>query len=199
MTIDSDVILELNHELIKPLQDLDDLKLWQLWQKSPHQARYLIVLFYRYAYLTDMINNDLNNIETQQQYFERLWFFLFDRLSTYNIQENSLLSEVITQLINQFFNEEKVIVTQTYQNDYNLQIRYLPLKYYLQKNLDKLPYLERIILVTKDKFTWEDEKILQYLRQQKQEVTLAEIKAYYTQAHSRLLNLLPIDIISIYL
>ena len=199
MTINSDVFPELNHELIKPLQEVDDLELWKLWQKFPHQARYLILLYYRYADFTKNVDNGLNNVETKKQYFERLWFFIIEKIIDYPLTENTVFSEVIEDLINQFFTEEKVIVNQRYKNDYNFQLRYLPLKYYLQKNLGKLSPLERIILVTKDKFGWEDEKVLEYLRQQKQVITLAEIKAYYTQAHSRLLNFLPTDIVSIYL
>ncbi|MGI0481525.1 hypothetical protein ACN4EE_12125 [Geminocystis sp. CENA526] len=198
MTPDSDVFPELNHELIKPLQDIDDLKLWALWQEYPHQARYLMMLFFRYADYPQKIAQNVHNIKISLPYFESLWFFLFDRISSYNIEKDSLFSKIITEYINEFLTDEKVIVTSTNKVNYEQEIRFLPLKYYLQKNLDKLSNLERLILVTKDKFNWEEEKILQYL-QQKQTITLPEIKAYYTQAHSRLLNFLPIDIVSIYL
>lgn len=199
MSIDNDIFPELNHELIKPLNNVDDLELWQSWQKSPHQPRYLIMLFFRYGNFPQKVAKNFHNIEISLPYLESLWFYLFDRLLNYNIQKDSLLSEIITQLINEFFTAEKIIVTSTNKIDEHLEIRFLPLKYYLQKNLDKLSNIERIILLTKDKFNWDEEKILQYLQQQKQPITLAEIKAYYTQAHSRLLNFLPIDIVSIYL
>lgn len=199
MSIDNDVFPELNHELIKPLQNFDDLKLWTLWQKYPQQSRYLIMLFCRYANFPEKVAKNFHNIKISLSYFESLWFFMFDRLLNYEIEQDAILSEIIIQLINEFFTGEKIIVTSTNKIDDHLEIRFLPLKYYLQKNLDKLSPLERIILLTKDKFNWEDEKILDYLQQQKQVITLAEIKAYYTQAHSRLLNFLPIDIVSIYL
>jgi hypothetical protein len=199
MSIDNDVFPELNHELIKPLQNFDDLKLWTLWQKSPQQSRYLIMLFFRYADFPQKVAKNFHNIELSLPYLESLWFYLFDRLLNDKIEQDAMLSEIITQLIKEFFTAEKIIVTPTNKIDEHLEIRFLPLKYYLQKNLDKLSNIERIILLTKDKFNWDEEKILQYLQQQKQSITLAEIKAYYTQAHSRLLNFLPIDILSIYL
>lgn len=199
MSIDNDIFPELNHELIRPLQHIDDLQLWQLWQKYSHQPRYLVMLFLRYADLPQKVAKDFYNIEISLPYLERLWFYLFDRISHYDIQKESVLSETINQLIKEFFIAEKIIITNTNKNDQYLEIRFFPLKYYLQKNLDQLSPLERIILLTKDKFNWSENKILQYLQQQKQEITLAEIKAYYTQAHSRLLNFLPIDIVTIYL
>ncbi|WP_017293896.1 hypothetical protein [Geminocystis herdmanii] len=199
MSIDNDVFLELNHELIKPLHNVDDLELWILWQKYPQQSRYLIMLFFRYADFPQKVAKNFHNLELSLPYLENLWFFMFDRLLNYNLEKKSLLSEIITQLVNEFLTAEKIIVTSTNKSDEHLEIRFFPLKYYLQKNLDKLSNIERIILLTKDKFNWENEKILDYLQQQKQTITLAEIKAYYTQAHSRLLNFLPIDIVSIYL
>jgi hypothetical protein len=199
MNVDNDVFPELNHELIKPLQAIDDIQLWKLWQKNPSHARYLIILFYRYLNLTKSIGDGLNKIEIKKDYFERLWFFMIDELLRYKISEQTNFPDTILELSQQFFNDEKVIISQVYSSDYDFQLRYFPLKYYLQKSLEKLSPMERIILVTKDKFGWEDNKILQYLRQQKDNITLAEIKAYYIQAHSRLLNYLPTDIISIYL
>lgn len=200
MTIDNDVFPELNHELIKPLQAVDDIQLWKLWQKNPSQARYLIILFYRYVNLTKCIDDGLNKIEIKKDYFEGLWFFIIDQLLRYEISEETNLLEVISDLIQQFFYGKKVIIHQVHDYDSDFQLRYFPLKYYLQKSLKKLSPIERIILVTKDKFAWEEEVILQYLQQQnKNNITLAEIKAYYIQAHSRLLNYLPTDIISIYL
>ncbi|MBL1209402.1 hypothetical protein [Geminocystis sp. GBBB08] len=198
MTIDNDVFPELNHELIKPLQTIDDIVLWRLWQQNPSQARYLIILFYRYVNLTEYIDDGLNKIEINQEYFERLWFFIIDQLLKYKISEKTNLPDVLLDLSQQFFNNEKLIISQIYQDNDDSKIRYLPFKYYLQKSLDKLSPIERIIVVTKDKFAWEEDKILQYL-QLKNNITLPEIRAYYTQAHSRLLNNLPTDIISIYL
>lgn len=198
MTIDNDIFPELNHELIKPLHAIDDIELWKLWQKNTSQARYLIILFYRYVNLTEYIDDGLNKIEINKDYFERLWFFIIDQLLIYKISLETNFSEIILQLIQDFFNQEKVIISEIYHDNYDYQLRYFPLKYYLLKSLDKLSSIERIILLTKDKFDWKEEKILEYL-QQKENITLPEIKAYYIQAHSRLLNYLPTDIISIYL
>ena len=53
-TKDSDIFPELNHELIKPLQNVGDVELWELWQKYPQQAKYLLMFFYRYF---SLVNN----------------------------------------------------------------------------------------------------------------------------------------------
>jgi hypothetical protein len=199
MTIDNDVFPELNHELIKPLQDIDDIHLWKLWQKNSSQARYLIILFYRYVNLTKYFDNGLNKIEIKKDNFEGLWFFIIKQLLKYQILEEVDLREVILDLIQQFLTDEKFITSKVYGDVSDFQLRYFPFKYYLQQSLEKLSPIERVILVIKDKFDWEEEKILQYLQQHENNITLAEIKAYYTKAHSQLLNYLPTDIISIYL
>ncbi len=199
MTINNDIFPELNHEIIKPLLETEDILLWKSWQKYPIQARYLILLFYRYLYLTQTSSYYSNRIENQEFYLEKLWFFIFDNLLIYDIEEEEILSQVIINLIQEFFTEENIIFPDTNNCHFDFQLRYLPLKYYLEKSLEKLTPIERIILVTKDKFVWEDDKILQYLQQQKKKITLPEIKAFYTKAHSQLLNNLPTDIVSIYL
>ena len=79
------------------------------------------------------------------------------------------------------------------------QIRFLPLEYFVDRALDKLYPLERLIVVGKDKFVWSDEKICEYLQNQGQNLTRSEVNTYYIQGHSRLLNFLPIDIVTIYL
>lgn len=199
MTKDSEIFPELNHELIKPLQNIDDVELWKLWQKYPQQAKYLLMLFYRYFNLINNLITNVNKIDIEQKYYERLWFFIFDQLTNYSLEEDVNFTEVLQQITQNFFERENIIVKEISQNQDLSELRKLPLKYYLQKNIEKLSPLERLIVVSKDKFAWEDEQIFQYLEGQKKIITLAEIKAYYTQAHSKLVNLLPIDIVAIYL
>jgi len=199
MTFNSDIFPELNHELIIPLQPFSDQELWQFWTTYPHQHRYLVMIFFRYAFFPCQVVSSENNIELSATYLELLWFFIFDRINEYQEDKTIILSELIANLTKQFLWEERLIISSTNSQKDNSELRYFPLKYYLENNLDRLSNLERMILVVKDKFNWEDETISQYLQQQKQRITLAEIKAYYTQAHSHLINNLPIDIISIYL
>lgn len=196
-----DIFPEINHELMIPLQSLDDFQICQKWEHEPHKYRYLLAIFCRYYQLTDTLKIKAKYAELVTKYYVQLWYFIFDRLLLILPSENYNLEVVLKSLIEEFCSREEIIenhisaVNSPPQND----LRYLPLQYFLEKALNKLYPLERIIIITKDNFAWDEGKILEYLHQQKKDITLSELKAYYTQAHSRLINALPTDIITIYL
>ena len=196
-----DIFPEINHELILPLQSLDDFQLCQKWENEPHKYRYLLAIFFRHYQLADTFKINDKYRELIDQYYVQLWFFIFDRLLLALPSEQYNLEVVIKSLIEEFFSQEELIDKQTSprKESFDEIVRYLPLQYFLEKALSKLYPLERIIIVTKDNFGWDENKILEYLHQQEQNITLSELKAYYTQAHSRLINALPTDIITVYL
>ena len=193
---------EINHELMIPLQSLDDLQICQKWQQEPSKYRYLLAIFYRYYQLQNIFEIDLNVQYLIDKYYVQLWYFIFDELfANISLQVPNTLKDTIRLLTESFFLKEK-IANETLKADNQINrenIRYLPLQYCLEKALNQLSPLERIIIIARDKFVWEEGKIVQYLQQQKQSITLSELNAYYAQAHSRLLNSLPTDIITIYL
>ena len=193
---------ELNHELMIPLQSLDDFQICQKWQKEPNKYRYLLAIYYRYYQLNNLFDIDLNVQYLIDKYYVQLWYFIFDGLfSNISVQAPNILKDTIQLLTESFFLKDE-IANEKLKADHQIypdNIRYLPLQYFLEKGLNQLSPLARIILIAKDKFGWEEEKIGQYLQQNQQSLTLSELKAYYTQAHSQLLNCLPTDIITIYL
>lgn len=193
---------EVKHELIRPLISLEDLQICQMWQQEPHKYRYLLTIFFRYHQLNKSFEIDLNVQYLINKYYFQLWYFIFDELFNYiYLPTPNVLKNAIQSLTEKFFLKEEINNHQyNIKNQINEEmIRYLPWQFFLEKALDKLSPLERIIIVTKDKFAWQEEKILEYLQQQKQKITLSELNAYYSQAHSHLLNSLPMDIITIYL
>ena len=191
---------EINHELMIPLQSLDDEQICHKWLQEPDKYRYLLAIFYRYYQLQNSFDIDLNVQYLIDKYYVQLWYFIFDELfANISLSIPNALKDTIQLLIESFFLKEKIANEKlTADNKINQEnIRYLPLQYFLAKALNNLSPLERIILITKDKFGWEDDKILQYLQQQNQPMSLSELQSYYTQAHSRLINNLPTDIITI--
>ena len=191
---------EINHELMIPLQSLDDEQICHKWLQEPDKYRYLLAIFYRYYQLQNSFDIDLNVQYLIDKYYVQLWYFIFDELFTnISLSVPNALKDTIQLLIESFFLKEEIANEKlTADNQINQEnIRYLPLQYFLAKALNNLSPLERIILITKDKFGWEEDKILQYLQQQNQPMSLSELKSYYTQAHFRLVNNLPTDIITI--
>ncbi len=192
---------EINHELIIPLNSLDDFQIGKKWENEPYKCRYLLAIFFRHYRLANVLQAKPKYKKLIYTYYDKLWFYIFDlflvniRASQYNVQVviNSLVEEFFAQ--KQIVSEKTNLVNQLPQKN----LRYLPLQYFLEKSLKQLYPLERIVIMTQDNFQWEEEKILEYLNQQEQNITLSEVRAYYTQAHSRLINYLPTDIVTIYL
>lgn len=191
----------LNDELIIPLQDFDDISLWKNWQNNQEKARYLVVIFERYYHLIDTLKTDFEESKVIDKYFKQIWVYIFDKLAIYPISENSVLEKTIIHLAHKFFREQNIIYNSVYGQpiDLNFLKKYIPLIYFLNKGLDKLNALERLILVAIDKFGWQEDKLIKYLQQHQQDLTIAELKSYYTKGYSNLINNLPTDIIAIYL
>lgn len=198
----TNIFPELNHELMRPLQSLNDVQICQQWQQQPSKYRYLLAIFYRYHQLKDVFNIDLNVQFLIDKYYVQLWYFIFDELFfNVDVEITSTLKDTLQLLTESFFLKEE-IAQERLKSEPQLhpdKIRYLPLQYFLEKALNQLSPLERIIILLKDKFAWEEERIIHYLQQQRQPMVLSELNSYYTQAHSRLFNSLPTDIITIYL
>lgn len=196
-----DVCPEFNHELIIPLQDFDDLFLWKNWQNNQEKARYLVAIFARYYDIIETLKTDFKDSTVIDKYFKQIWFYIFEKLAVYNISENTFLKKTIVNLAHGFFQEQNLIYTSFSlgNKDFDLLKKYIPLIYFLNKSLDKLSALERIILVAIDKFGWQEDKLLRYLQQYEQDLTIVELKSHYAKAYSNLINNLPTDIIAIYL
>ena len=75
----------------------------------------------------------------------------------------------------------------------------LPLKFYLEQALDRLPPLNRLIIVVSEKFAWSKEKIINYLEQQGDIVSLADVEICLREGYQILETNLPSDIRAIYL
>lgn len=191
---------EFNHELIIPLQDFDDIFLWKNWQNNQEKARYLVAIFARYYHILETLKTDLEDSTVIDKYFKQIWFYIFEKLAVYNISENTFLEKTIVNLARGFFQQNLIYTYFSLENkDFDLLKKYIPLIYFLNKSLDKLSALERIILVAIDKFGWQEDKLLRYLQQYEQDLTIVELKSHYTKSYSNLINNLPTDIIAIYL
>lgn len=74
-----------------------------------------------------------------------------------------------------------------------------PLWCYVEQALDRLPPLERLILVMAMTFRWSEARIVAYLRAEGEHISTAEVRQKLGQAYQRLEESLPEDIRVIYL
>ena len=193
---------EVDHTLIQPLLSMDDFQLLDLWQKYPMQGRYSVAIFCRY---TPHTFNLLNSIPTQgitEYLFNYSWQIIFSNLSYLSsTSENQIagtsLKSWIEEILNSIIEEyETLKITPPKPT---LPARYFPLQYYLERALPNIHPFYRLILVTKEKFTWQDSQILDYLQQKGHILSSEELRSYYNQAYQHLLPHIPDDIHDIYL
>ena len=191
---------EQEHEIIEQLQSLNNFQLSQKWKYEPNKCRYLLAIYFRSYQLSNIIKPNPEYKEKIELNYQQLWSFIFDKLLLSLPAEKYNLDLVLNLLTQDFFSKFATELELKKSSDLtDEQIRFLPLEYFVDKALTTLYPLERFIIVSKDKFSWSDEKICNYLQEHKQNLTNSEVNTYYMQGHSRLINALPNDIVTIYL
>ena len=192
---------EQEHEILSNLNTLDDFQLSQKWDNEPCRYRYLLAIYFRHHELLNVIEKNPELQHAIHNNYQDLWFFIFDQVLLVLPAQQHNLSNALEILTKEFLSQMTIDSESSDVNNLTEeQIRSVPLEYFVSQALEKLYPLERLIILGKDKFSWSDEKICNYLEQhQKCSVTRSEINTYYMQGHSHLINVLPSDIVTIYL
>ncbi|MBF2057994.1 MAG: hypothetical protein IGQ45_12450 [Cyanobacterium sp. T60_A2020_053] len=192
---------EVNHPFIQPLLQLDDSTLVELLQSQPQKGKYLVTIFCRYHHkiidlLTDFYSQE-DIIIIALQLWEKIAHLLFNFEITNLAKEvNSLHVWLLDYTIDTLSTGELTI---SVGNSGNLDLRFFPLYFYTEKALSLLDDKQRLIIVLKDKFDWEDKQIISYFQGKNQFINHDDIMHCYEGAHHQIINYLPVDIYSIYL
>jgi hypothetical protein len=194
---------EANHPLIQALLTYQDDELLSLLQYHPERGKYFLAIFCRYSELIyTVITSSVSSEIVANWIFALAWQQIFTQLSTLELEpegepEGQSLSNWLIYLTSLTIAESESISVESINED--LSFTSLPLKFYLEQALDRLPPLNRLILVMTEKFAWSKEKIVTYLHEQGEIVSLAEVETYLQEGYQMLESNLPSDISSIYL
>lgn len=193
---------EVNHALIQPLLAMDDSQLLNLWQQYPDEGKYSVAVFCRYTHQTFTLLNNIHTEGMTEYLFTYSWHLIFSKLSDsylYQTQKNKLtsLENYIEKIVKDVIEEHET--SQIIPPKPTLPSRYFPLQYYLELALPRIHPFYRLILVTKEKFAWQNTQILDYLSQKGHNLSSQELREYYAQAYQELLGKIPDDIYYIYL
>ncbi|AFZ48729.1 hypothetical protein Cyast_2787 [Cyanobacterium stanieri PCC 7202] len=193
---------EANHPLIYPLLQIDDFTLLELLQTHPDKGKYLVSLFCRYGGRIDDLLSGFYEPEYITPISFKVWrdlsYFFFNLdLDIVNEKDNKYWENLIVEYAIDCLPKEDI--EELNLPDISINLRHFPLHFYLEQSIQLLPPKERLIIVTKDKFGWQEEQIINYLKTEGINFLKEDIEDLYQYSHRQLLKLIPLDIRLIYL
>ncbi|AUC60075.1 hypothetical protein AA637_02400 [Cyanobacterium sp. HL-69] len=193
---------EANHPLIYPLLQIDDVTLLDLLQNHLDKGKYLVSLFCRYHNKIDDVISGFYEPEHLSSISFQLWreisyFFFSLDLNQDDKRDNIYYENIIIEYAIDCLPKEDL--EELNVNKTSLELRYFPLHFYLEQSINLLSPKERLIIITKDKFGWQEEQIINYLKAEGKSILSEDIGDLYSSAHKQLLKLIPLDIRLIYL
>lgn len=193
---------EANHPLIYPLLQIDDVILLELLQTHLDKGKYLVSLFCRYYPKINNVISEFYEPEYLTPISFQLWreisyFFFHLDLEKNNKKDSQYYENIIVDYAIDCLPKEDN--QELKFREISLDLRYFPLHFYLEQSTNLLSPKERLIIVTKDKFGWQEEQIINYLKAEGENIISEDIEDLYNYAHKQLLKLIPLDIRLIYL
>lgn len=198
---------ESSHDLIQQLAPLSDRELLQRFKAEPESGRYFTAIFCRYSPIVYSLIRHSARSPVQADYlFALTWRHILNELGGLNLPPEdapqaaqrslslqSWLINVTALCINQ------AVLPEVEEIHYSLADASPPLWCYVERALDHLDPVERLILVMARTFYWSDTRIAAYLQAEGERITPAEVANRLRQACRHLEQALPDDIYQIYI
>lgn len=207
---------ECSHPLVKSLVHYSDQELVTLLQRHPDSGQYFVALFCRYSSIVFSLIRHSARSPVQADYlFAVTWRHIFHELrgldlrqltlakqpespnvgspsKSKSIQLQSWLINVTAACINQ------VPIPPVESIHYSLADASPPLWCYVEQAIDRLPPMQRLIVLMTQTFHWSDTRIAAHLQAEGDRISTSEVKEQLRQGYQRLEAALPDDIRAIY-
>lgn len=197
---------ESSHEIIQQLAPLSDRELLHRFKAEPEAGRYFTAIFCRYSPIVYSLIRHSARSPVQADYlFALTWRHILNELGGLELPPEgapsgqrslslqSWLINVTALCINQ------AVLPEVEDIHYSLADASPPLWCYVERALDHLDPLERLILVMARTFYWSDTRIAAYLQAEGERITPAEVANRLRLACRHLEEALPDDIYQIYI
>lgn len=198
---------ESDHHLVQSLQHLSDQDLVNLFQRHPGSGRYFTAIFCRYSPMVYSLIRHSARSPVQADYlFALTWRHVLHELTglacptteaTEDSQQPFTLQNWLINVTALCINQ--AVIPEVEAIHYSLAHASPPFWCYLEQALDRLPPLERIVLVMALTFRWSETRIVAYLRAEGEHLSATDVRQTLDQAYRRLEEALPEDIRVIYL
>ncbi len=196
--------LESSHPLISPLLSWSDEQLVSSFQTHPHEGKFFVAIFCKYAALTYSLLTNKAPSSIQVDYlFAKVWRNLFFELRTLtpeqmhgsNPNNQGLQAWIFNKTAMSIHTEDIPAIEEI---PYSMEVAPLPLWCYLQIALDTISPMSRLILVLSQTFRWPCPKIMSYLGAEGEGMTAVELEAALDLARTELVEAMPEDVQTIY-
>jgi DNA-directed RNA polymerase specialized sigma24 family protein len=202
---------ECNHAIVQQLGHLSDRELLHHFKAEPEAGRYFTAIFCRYSPVVFSLISHSARSPIQAEYlFALTWRHILNELGGLELPEQPPAAEEqkgegrSLSLQSWLINVTALCINQATLPDveeihYSLSQASPPLWCYVERALERLDPLERLILVMAQTFRWSDTRISAYLQAEGERIPPAEISVRLRQAAQSLEAALPEDIRLLYL
>jgi hypothetical protein len=199
------LLSESSHPLINSLNHCSDQDLLTLFQRHPDRGQYFVMIFCRYSPIVHTLIRHSVRSPVQADYlFAITWRHIFNELGGLNLREGSSADVALTTLQNWLINMtaaciNRVKLPPVESIQYSLQSTSPPLGCYVERSLDQLKPVQRLMILMAQTFHWSETRISAYLQAEGEFLSPAEVKKALADAYYQLERVLPEDISEIYL
>jgi hypothetical protein len=194
---------EANHPLVKSLSHYSDQELLTLFQRHPDAGQYFAAIFCRYGSMVYTLIQHSARSPVQADYlFAITWRHIFYELSGLDLRVKPGQPPITLQ--SWLLNVTAVCINQAdlppvEAIHYNLQVAPPPLWCYIERALDQLPPVLRLMVLMAQTFNWSETRISAYLQAEGEAMSPQQIRAQLQAGYQLLEAALPEDVRTIYL
>lgn len=192
---------ESHHEILQSLAHYSDRELIRQHQLDPAQGKFFAAFFYRHSEIVYNVTQQSIESQVQADYlFAIAWQQIFRELYQIDLAVDPAITnwqEWLLAIASSTI--DRVRLPAAAQVRYTLAAAPPPLWCYLERGLDRLSPLSRLIVVMNQNFQWNEQRISAYLQGEGQKISAASIADYLSVGFRELEAQLPQDIRDIYL
>lgn len=191
--------LEADHALIRSLKSYSDTELIQGCCRERDQAKFFTAFFCRYSAVTYSIFQHISKSEVQVNYtFAKAWQHIFDRIQ--QLDERRINSIVwqnwVVDIAGNFLDNFQVPPIEKIH--YQLAIGSPPLLCYVQRSINLMPPLLRLVFMMNNHWHWPAARIASHLRAEGEQFEDRNLPLYLSESQKAFEKNLPIDLQQIY-
>lgn len=196
---------ECSHPLIKSLTHYSDQDLLTLFQRHLDAGQYFTAIFCRYSPMVYTLIQHSARSPVQADYlFATTWQHIFHELGGLDLRQAEADGQPGMTLQTWLINITAICINQANLPPveaihYQLEAAPPPLWCYLERSLEQLPPVSRLIVLMARTFNWSETRISAYLQAEGEVMSPAEVRSHLQEGYRLLEAALPEDIQAIYL
>jgi hypothetical protein len=196
---------ESHHPLVSALSHYSDPDLLTLCQRHPDQGRFFVALFCRYNPIVhSLIHHSVRSPVQADYLFAITWRHIFHELGDLDLRAGLPAGAVPKTLQSWLISIAAACINQlelpsVESINYDLGTTSPPLWCYVERSLDLLDPMHRLIILMAQTFHWSETRISAYLQAEGELMSPADVQRELAAAYQQFESVLPEDIREIYL